>query len=421
MTANVLEHRRAKAFAEALEAHQVEHRDLTRPADDDAADRGDSMAGLIAMADSLGSLPGPQLDQEVRTVQRAQLMAAFEQAFSGGGAGVTVPRQRRSRAHRAVPRGRWSRRFAIGGLVAGIAVGSFAGVAAASSNALPGDTLYGMKRGLEGLQLDMAGSDSERGALLLDQASTRLGEAKGLLGRAGSPTTLNPDTVEQVRRALDDMHAEAIKGRELLRSVYRSNGSLDPMRRLAGFAEGEDGRWTDLQGKLPVQLTREAGRVDRLFDDISEDVAPLRLVQQPLQGGGAGTGADGGEQQAQSPAGSTDQSGAPTTGSSGNGRPGTSARPAPTAGSTAAGTTGTDSNSAPSALPGNPPAAVGGLVDGLANGITGVHPSPSPDATATGTPAATPSGAAPSSTAASPPGLDLPPLIPGLLPGLKLG
>ncbi|GHH79994.1 hypothetical protein GCM10018781_59230 [Kitasatospora indigofera] len=277
MTANVLEHRRAKAFAEALEAHQVEHRDAARPAEA-TADRGDAMAVLLGMADSLGALPGPELDPEVRTVQRAQLMAAFEQAFTGG-AGAGVPRQRRSRAHRTVPRGRWSRRFAIGGLVAGIAVGSFAGAAAASTNALPGDTLYGMKRGLEGLQLDFAGSDSERGALLLDQASTRLGEAKGLLGRAGSPSALNPDTVEQVRRALADMHAEAIKGRELLRSVYRSNGSLEPMRMLAGFAEDEDGRWSELQSRLPVQLTQEAGRVDRLFDDISEDVAPLRLTE----------------------------------------------------------------------------------------------------------------------------------------------
>ena len=421
MTANVLEHRRAKAFAEALEAHQVEHRDTTRSAHDDAADRGDALAGLIAMADSLGSLPGPQLDREVRTVQRAQLMAAFEQAFSGGGAGVTVPRQRRSRAHRAVPRGRWSRRFAIGGLVAGIAVGSFAGVAAASSNALPGDSLYGMKRGLEGLQLNMAGSDSERGSLLLDQASTRLGEAKGLLGRAGSPAGLNPDTVEQVRRALDDMHAEAIKGRDLLRSVYRSNGSLDPMRKLAGFAEGEDGRWTDLQGKLPVQLIQEAGRVDRLFDDISEDVAPLRLVQQPLQGGGAGSGAADGDQQAQDPVDNTEQRDGTATGS--DGKAGSPGRTAPSAGSTATGGGSgvTSGNSAPSAAPDNPPAAVGGLVDGLANGITGTHPSPSPDASATGSPTATPSGAAPSSTTATPPGLDLPPLIPGLLPGLKLG
>ncbi|MFI6446269.1 DUF5667 domain-containing protein [Kitasatospora sp. NPDC050543] len=428
MTANVLEHRRAKAFAEALEAHQVEHRSDTGPAEG-ALERGAAMATMIAMADSLGALPGPQLDADVRTVQRARLMAAFEQAFAGGPA-VTVPRQRRHRVAKALPRGRWSRRFAIGGLVAGIAVGSFAGAAAASGNALPGDTLYGMKRGLEGLQLGFAGSDSERGALLLDQASTRLGEAQGLIGRAGSPSALSPDTVEQVRRALADMHTEAIKGRELLRSVYRSNGSLEPMRKLAGFAEGEDGRWAQLQDRLPAQLTQEVSRVDRLFDDISEDVAPLRLVHPPAKGGqGSGSGAGGGTSKSpaapaegQSQGGSPAGSGSAGDGAASGGKAGATGK-APSTGSTPSGGAGGGSVNVPSGVPSTPPDGVGTLVDGLTNGITapvpgtGVKPSPSADATPatapqpTGTPSTAPGGQQ---------GLDLPPLVPGLLPGLRV-
>ncbi|MBV6696285.1 hypothetical protein KV557_03970, partial [Kitasatospora aureofaciens] len=296
MTANVLEHRRAKAFAEALEARQAEQRGAAdaESANTSATGQNSTATGeLLDLAGALGALPGPALDPEVRTVQRAQLMAAFEQAFAGG-PGATVPRQRRHRAIRTAPRGRWSRRFAIGGLVAGLAVGSLAGAAAASTSALPGDTLYGMKRGLEGLRLDLAGSDSERGQLLLDNAATRLGEAKTLVGRTDTVGSLTPGTVEQVRRALDDMHTDALKGRELLRSVYRSNGSLDPVRTLAGFAHEEDGRWTELEGKLPVQLTEQAHLVNQLFDDINEDAAPLRLVQPPAKSGGpAGTGASG--------------------------------------------------------------------------------------------------------------------------------
>lgn len=283
MTANVLEHRRAKAFAEALEAHQAEERGAASDGAADTASTGAgsaAMAGLVGMVGALGALPGPALDQGVRTVQRAQLMAAFEQAFAGG-PGAAVPRQRGHRAVRTAPRGRWSRRFAIGGLVAGLAVGSLAGAAAASASALPGDTLYGMKRGLEGLRLDLADSDSERGTLLLDNAATRLGEAKSLVGRTDPAGSLSPGTVDQVRKALDDMHADALRGRDLLRSVYRGNGSLDPMRVLAGFAQDEDGHWTELQSRLPVQLTSQAHLVDQLFDDISEDVAPLRLAQPP--------------------------------------------------------------------------------------------------------------------------------------------
>ncbi|MEV7596578.1 DUF5667 domain-containing protein [Kitasatospora sp. NPDC089797] len=429
MTANVLEHRRAKAFAEALEAHQAEQR---RAATADSANTAAGEAGSVAMAelvglaDALGGLPGPALDQEVRTVQRAQLMAAFEQAFAGG-PGAVVPRQRRHRAIRTAPRGRWSRRFAIGGLVAGLAVGSLAGAAAASSNALPGDTLYGMKRGLEGLRLDLADSDSERGELLLGNAATRLGEANALVGQPGSATGLSPDTVARVRRALDDMHADALRGRDLLRSVYRSNGSLDPMRALAGFAHDEDGRWSELQGRLPVQLTDQAHLVDQLFDDISEDVAPLRLAQPPAKSGGpAGTGAGDGSSSSAggSPAdpganGSAPGSAQPQGGPGDAGRPGSTDRaPAdPGAGSTVGG--GVKGGGLPSALPTSAPDAVNGLVGNLTNGLTGAgRPSPSADAVPPQVPQ--PPSGAPSTPSGAQQGVEVPPLIPGLLPGLRI-
>lgn len=273
MTANVLEHRRAKAFAEALEAHRT-----GQPAS------SPSMGELLGTAEALTTLTVPALDLEVRCVQRAQLLAAFEQTMAGGGL-PAVPQQRRHRAERVAPHRRWRRRFAIGGLVAGVTVGGFAGVAAASAGALPGDTLYGMKRGLEGLRLDMAGSDSERGALLLDEASTRLDEARSLVGQAGGPQQLSPATVARLGAALGDMHAEATRGRELLRSVYRANGSLDPIRRLAAFTEGQDNRWAELQDHLPSQLTPVAGQVDQLFGDMNADVAPLHQDHQQGQGG----------------------------------------------------------------------------------------------------------------------------------------
>ncbi|WP_380278467.1 DUF5667 domain-containing protein [Kitasatospora purpeofusca] len=446
MTANVLEHRRAKAFAEALEARQAEQ----GAADGDGtADTAGGHAGSAAMAELIGTvgalraLPAPELGHEVRTVQRAQLVAAFEQAFAGG-PGATVPRQRRHRAIRTAPRGRWSRRFAIGGLVAGLAVGSFAGAAAASGNALPGDPLYGMKRGLEGLRLNLAGSDSERGELFLDNAATRLGEARSLVGRTGSGGALSPGTVEQVRKALDAMHADALKGRDLLRAVYRTNGSLDPMRTLAGFAQDEDGTWAELQSRLPVQLTPQAHLVDQLFDDISQDVAPLRLVQQPAKSGApAGGGAGGGTHGA-----GTGGSGAPSAGAAPGGNPAVGDAPAQggVTGGPAAGAVGGRPGGAPQTpaqggipapaapaapaapLTGGPanlvPAPVGGLVDDLTSGLTGVKPSPSADAApapvpdqSPAAPTETPSGA---SGGAAQQGVEVPPLIPGLLPGLRI-
>ncbi|MFB6893288.1 DUF5667 domain-containing protein [Kitasatospora sp. NPDC056327] len=450
MTANVLEHRRAKAFAEALEAHQAERSaaDGEETANTAAGNAGSAaMAELIDTVGALRALPAPELDREVRTVQRAQLMAAFEQAFAGG-PGATVPRQRRHRTVRTAPRGRWSRRFAIGGLVAGLAVGSFAGAAAASGNALPGDPLYGMKRGLEGLRLNLAESDSERGELLLDNAATRLGEARSLVGRAGTGGSLSPGTVDQVRKALDDMHADALKGRDLLRAVYRNNGSLDPMRALAGFAQDEDGTWAEVQSRLPVQLIPQAHLVDQLFDDISQDVAPLRLVQQPAGSGtptdggagdgtrGQGTGGSGGPSAGTAPdAGRTD-GGAPAqggvigglTGTVTGGRPGGLPLVPPQGGvpaPAAPAAPGAPAAPAPSADAGVVPGPVGGLVDNLTSGLTGTRPSPSADAPAPvpapdQSPAPTADAPPSASSGATQQGVEVPPLIPGLLPGLRI-
>ncbi len=404
MTANVLEHRRARAFAEALEAHRTED----GPGGDISSPSGSSaMAELLSMAGALGALPEPELSMEARTVQRAQLMAAFEQEWAGGPA-TRVPQQRGHRAIRAATRGRWGRRLAIGGLVAGVAVSSFAGAAAASSNALPGDALYGMKRGLEGLRLDWAGNDTERGALLLDQASTRLAEAQDLLGRAGTgaPSGLSAGTVDQVRKALDDMHAEALRGRDLLRSVYRSNGSLGPMRKLATFADGEDGRWAALQEHLPPQLTTQASKVDQLFGDMGDDVASAHLEQAPANGtaghGGSGTGA-------QSPgAGNSPAQGEPQ---------GSADAPNSAGGSTA----GTGQGGS---TPGGSQGGVGSLVHGLTDGLTGNGTAPSSNPAAgqpNGKSAASPGpSSAPASTNPDTQGLTIPPLIPGLLPGLTL-
>ncbi|KIQ62622.1 hypothetical protein TR51_26920 [Kitasatospora griseola] len=385
MTANMLEHRRAKSFAEALEAHQSDHRSSGAHRAGSAA-----MAELLTMADALGALPAPGLAAETRTVQRARLMAAFEQQWAEGAPTAVIPVQRRGRVRRS----RWGRRLAIGGLVAGVAVGSFAGAAAASTGALPGDALYGMKRGLEGLRLDWADSDSERGALLLQQASTRLDEAQSLLGRTDPGDTLSPATVDQVRRALDDMHAEALRGRDLLRAVYRSNGSLAPMRQLAGFA-GQDERWSALQSRLPSGLAGQADKVDRLFSDISEDVAPLRLVEVAGQGSdGSGAAGGAGDSKAGRPAGGD-------TASTGSG-----------AGQGPAG------GSAGRATPSAAPSAKPGLGDLLGN-LTGATPSPAaPPAQGGAAPAPSASPAAPADGSQ---GLNLPPLLPGLLPGLTLG
>ena len=395
MTANVLEHRRAKAFADA-----VEDRPGTAAAQ--------QFPELLTMVDALGSLPEPALAPEVQTVQRALLVAEFERAFAAGGGGVPVQRERGS--HRAGPAPgrfrpstRWGRKLAVSGLAAGVVVSAFGGVAAASSSAIPGDALYGVKRGLENWQLDFAGSDAQRGRLLLGEAAQRMSEARKLIAQQPDEHTLSPHVAAEVTKALSDMNAEGTQGRDLLQAIYQQNHSLAPMRSLASFDSVQQRQLDAIAPHLPSQADPMAGRVQQLLSGISAELAPLHLAPAADRGGDSvlpGVGA--------SPSAST-VSGSGTS-TVGTGRSGTHPQ----------GATSTGSGTMNSAAPGTSPSAgsgplgsLGGLLGG-SGGDDGSSPSTTPSAGSK--PAPTPAASTPAGN-----GLTVPPLIPGLLPTIGIG
>ncbi len=100
MIANVSAHRRANAFAQALDEEQsdrgtaAEQPEGPAPATPAAAEQTEQ-GRMLAFATGLGELPKPVLDPEVKVVQRAQLVAAFEAMLQGAEApGPSVPEQR---------------------------------------------------------------------------------------------------------------------------------------------------------------------------------------------------------------------------------------------------------------------------------------------------------------------------------------
>ena len=395
MTANVLEHRRAKAFADAVE---------DRP----GTDAAQQFPELLTMVQTLGALPAPTLDAEVHTVQRAQLMAEFERVFAGGGG---VPAQRERGSHRAGPvPGRfrpsssWGRKLAVSGLAAGVMVSAFGGVAAASSSAIPGDPLYGVKRGLENWRLDFAGSDAQRGKLLLGEASQRMSEARRLLAEQPARHRLSPHVAAEVTRALSDMNAEGTQGRNLLQAIYQQSHSLAPLRSLASFDSAQQQQLDAIDPHLPSQADPMAGRLQQLLSGISAELAPLHLAPARSAPGSAalpGAGA--------SPS-------ASTVSGSGSSTVGTSHGNAPH-GATSSGT-GSLSTGAPGSSPsggsGGPLGGLGGLLGG--DGGNGDGGSPAATPPAAGKPGATPSASTPAGN-----GLTVPPLVPGLLPTLGIG
>ncbi|MFE4089170.1 DUF5667 domain-containing protein [Streptomyces sp. YIM B13502] len=408
MIANVSAHRRANAFAQALEEQSdrgtaAERTEGPAPA---AAAAETEQAQLLTLASGLSALPRPELDPEVKVVQRAQLVAAFEAMLQEGTAAGeatdrAVPEQRSRRAkgaHRATPLGRLRPRSRLakgltaGGLTVGVAAGALGGVAAASSDALPGDSLYGLKRGIEDVKLTFADGDDERGRVYLEHASTRLNEARRLMerDRAGS---LDHESLSEIRRALSGMRHDASEGHRLLREAYERNpDSLGPMQALSSFSRAHRDTWGNLRDRLPVQLGDVSEQVTSVFDAIDEDVAPLQslLPRSPSDE------ADDGKRRGDS---ATD-TGAPSTAepstSPGTGRDGSG--------------TGEEGSAGPTGS-----ADAEGEKDGLLGGNTGGLLDPPQESGQSSTPP-------PTDSATRPPGSDvtLPPLLPGLLPGLGI-
>ena len=112
-----------------------------------------------------------------------------------------------------------------------LVVGSTAGVAAASQSALPGETLYPVKRGIEQHQVTVARSDHGKGSEYLDQASTRLDEISDLAVAHAD----DPSTPGLVRDTLEDFATQADDGAERADRVLRDDGDEQSISRAAGL------------------------------------------------------------------------------------------------------------------------------------------------------------------------------------------
>ncbi|MEV5551696.1 DUF5667 domain-containing protein [Streptomyces sp. NPDC052309] len=406
MIANVSAHRRANAFAQALQEQSdpgAAAEQSEGPAPARAAAEQTEQGRLLNLAAGLETLPRPELDPEVKVVQRARLVAAFEAMLQEGSAGgeasdPAVPEQRRARgAHRAAPlkrfrpRTRLAKGLTAGGLSVGVAAGALGGVAAASSDALPGDSLYGLKRGIEDFRLGLADGDDERGRAYLDLASTRLSEARRLMERDRSGH-LDHESLGEIRRALSGMRHDASEGHRLLSAAYaRDPDSLGPMQALSAFSRSHQDTWGALRERLPVQLGDVSEQVSSVFDAIEQDVAPLRslLPQPPAEDEGDDDRQRGSDESSPSGDSGTGRSPAPSTGSADSADGRTDSRgPSESA----------DSDSDDEGLLGG---GTGGLLDPPQDSGSA---SPSAD----------------DETTPPEPDVTLPPLLPGLLPGLGI-
>ena len=148
---------------------------------------------------------------------REQLMVEAATVLTAEAKSLALPVRRQGTRERRL----------VAAATAVVFVGGTAGMAAASQNALPGDTLYPLKRGIERAQTGLSLDEAAKGRDLLGHANARLGEVQSLLDQSDS---------NQVASTIDDFSAQANEGAGLLASSFKENRNPADIEAVRDFA-----------------------------------------------------------------------------------------------------------------------------------------------------------------------------------------
>jgi uncharacterized protein DUF5667 len=225
-------------------------------------DREDAvLARLQQLAADLDDAPDPRF----RAATRDRLVAM---------AAVRAPQPARRTGLHWLPAARvdggppaaWRGRLIAGLAGAAMTVTALGTLAALSTDARPGDVLYGVKRGTEQTQLTLAGDD--RGLTLLEFARTRLDELAALRDPAAT------DVVD----LLATMDAQTREGAALLAAQAVAGRDAAPVDGLADWAGRQTAELTALRPGLPAGAADASQASLGLLTDVSGRAAGLRTV-----------------------------------------------------------------------------------------------------------------------------------------------
>jgi hypothetical protein len=117
-------------------------------------------------------------------------------------------------------------------------------MAVASQGAIPGDTLYPVKRAIENTQAGFSVGDDSKGETVLRNASTRLDEV-GKLAQQDSPDP------QLVTHTINDFTEQFTDGSNLLLDDYETNGNQGSIGQIHNNAEDSMGALAELDDLIP--------------------------------------------------------------------------------------------------------------------------------------------------------------------------
>lgn len=252
MISRIPARRRAEDFAARVD---------TAPADPRPCHEvsGQSDAPLLALVGALRSTEAPAPRPVFVSDLRERLMTEAAEVLSPATARLTLP----PRTHNAR-----ERRLVAAASVA-VLLGGSASMAAAAQNALPGEALYPIKRGLEQAGTTFSLAEDAKGSRILGQAADRLDEVSRL-GVSGGPAL-----EDQVAGTLDDFIDQSRAGAGLLFASYEETGDAADVTEVREFtAESLEGLAV-LAQQLPPSLGDQLSAAAVALQDLDATAAEL--------------------------------------------------------------------------------------------------------------------------------------------------
>ncbi|HET7071225.1 MAG TPA: DUF5667 domain-containing protein [Nocardioides sp.] len=219
------------------------------------------LAELLDVVGALRTVPAPVADPGFVASLRDRLVAEAESVLAAAAA-ERDDLDDRLRLRPTTPRSR-RRHRRLAAVVSGIAVvGASATVAVAAQTALPGDSLYSVKRGIESAHAELTFNRADRGRVLLDSAGTRLAEARSLSREHADPA--------RVSDALSAFTQQAIDGSDLLVADYEATGDRSSIVTLRTFTVTSMDRLDELQSEVPPQSLDHLLQAAQALDQVQQ-------------------------------------------------------------------------------------------------------------------------------------------------------
>jgi len=213
-------------------------------------------------------------DPGERDRMRQRVMAEFSSVVHDGTSPVLPLRE--SRRHRRIPQ-QTRGRFVVAAAAALCLLMSLSGMSLLlSREALPGDTLYAVKRSAESAALGLTFGDENKALKHLEFAKARVSEIEAMADQGAEASW--PAGDDRFVQALDDFERDTAAGTRLLTEVAASgsgDGRSAILPSLRGWVEQQESRLRAVRGALPLTANARLDGTLELLDRVITRVDAL--------------------------------------------------------------------------------------------------------------------------------------------------